>query len=60
MLYKVNAFELALGQAHPSTDQHEDVAHGDGREPDRALSGDDAIRGYVENEEKTAAALQGR
>ncbi len=27
--------------------------------PDRAPSGDDAIRGYVENEKKTAAALPG-
>lgn len=36
------------------------IAHGDGREPDRALSGDDAIKGYVANEERTAAALVGR
>jgi 2,4-dienoyl-CoA reductase-like NADH-dependent reductase (Old Yellow Enzyme family) len=36
------------------------IAHGDGRDPDRTLSGDDAIRGYVANEEKTAAALVGR
>lgn len=36
------------------------IAHGDGREPDRALGGDEAIRGYVANEEKTAAALVGR
>ena len=28
--------------------------------PDRARSGDDAVRGHVENEEKTAAALPGR
>jgi 2,4-dienoyl-CoA reductase-like NADH-dependent reductase (Old Yellow Enzyme family) len=36
------------------------IAHGDGRDPDRAMSGDDAIKGYVANEEKTAAALVGR
>ncbi len=36
------------------------IAHGDGRDPDRTLSGDDAIKGYVANEEKTAAALVGR
>jgi 2,4-dienoyl-CoA reductase-like NADH-dependent reductase (Old Yellow Enzyme family) len=36
------------------------IAHGDGREPDRTLSGDDAIKGYVANEERTAAALVGR
>lgn len=36
------------------------IAHGDGREPDRGLEGDAAIRGYVANEEKTAAALVGR
>jgi 2,4-dienoyl-CoA reductase-like NADH-dependent reductase (Old Yellow Enzyme family) len=36
------------------------IAHGDGRDPDRTLSGDDAIEGYVANEEKTAAALVGR
>lgn len=35
------------------------IAHGDGRDPDRTLSGDDAIKGYVANEEKTAAALVG-
>ena len=34
------------------------IAHGDGRAPDRMLSGDDAIRGYLENEERTAAALE--
>lgn len=36
------------------------IAHGDGRDPDRTLTGDDAIKGYVANEEKTAAALVGR
>lgn len=36
------------------------IAHGDGREPDRALEGETAIRGYLANEEKTAAALEGR
>lgn len=36
------------------------IAHGDGRDPDRMLSGDEAIKGYVANEEKTAAALVGR
>lgn len=36
------------------------IAHGDGRAPDRTMSGDEAIRGYVANEEKTAAALVGR
>ena len=30
------------------------------RSPIVTLSGDAAIRGYVDNEEKTAAALQGR
>jgi len=36
------------------------LAHGDGREPDRALGGEEAIKGYLANEEKTAAALVGR
>jgi len=36
------------------------IAHGDGREPDRALDGEAAIRGYLANEESTAAALEGR
>ena len=36
------------------------IAHGDGRDPDRDLSGEEAIKGYVANEEKTAAALVGR
>lgn len=36
------------------------LAHGDGREPDRTLGGEEAIKGYLANEEKTAAALVGR
>ncbi len=36
------------------------IAHGDGREPDRSLNGEDAIAAYLANEEKTAAALVGR
>jgi 2,4-dienoyl-CoA reductase-like NADH-dependent reductase (Old Yellow Enzyme family) len=36
------------------------LAHGDGCEPDRALGGEEAIKGYLANEEKTAAALVGR
>lgn len=36
------------------------IAHGDGREPDRAMTGEAAIRSYVANEEETAAALAGR
>ena len=36
------------------------IAHGDGRDPDRSMSGEDAIKDYVANEEKTAAALVGR
>ena len=36
------------------------LAHGDGREPDRTLDGEEAIKSYLANEEKTAAALVGR
>ncbi len=36
------------------------ISHGDGKEPDTALSGEDAITRFLANEEATATALTGR